>query len=656
LLDQLVGQAREMSILIVIAFRPGYQAPWIGQPHVSLMALSRLNSRDSALMVNHVVSDQVLPKDVVYRIITMADGVPLFIEELGHAIFHRKNTLEGESFNIPATLSDSLTARLDQLGSNREIAQIASAIGRAFPLALLLKVAATDTADVTKAVNLLVALGLASITSTSYRDIYTFKHALIQESAYRSMMRGPRQAIHRRIAEVLEKEYAGTEDATPEILAHHYEGSGQLESAIGSLKEAGRLAAAKSANIEAANLVSRALNLAAKLPESIARDELELSLLIALGPLQISTSGPGGPESQSTYQRATELCERLPHGPHHFPAFWGWWRTAPNFNVTQERANKMSSHVSMLEDDDLRLQAHHCQWATLFNLGNQRACCAHISDGLQIYENGDYRTHGVLYGGHDPKVCALGEKSLSLWLLGYPEQSLQAANSSLTFAESLQHAGSIGHGRDIEIMVHRYRGDPTTVLNRAETMSAFALQTGSHDLAAKAKIFRGWALSWLGEVEDGVRLIQEGLDSQRAIGTQEDFPVYYEMLAESYGFLNKPALALELIDEAFDMAKRTGLQYWSAELLRRKGELLMQLSPEAAAEAAICFKQATAIAASQETRSLLLRIAMSEVRHRMTGAGETEALNTLQSVFDSFTEGFDTTDLKQAGELLRELS
>jgi predicted ATPase len=350
------------------------------------------------------------------------------------------------------------------------------------------------------------------------------------------------------------------------------------------------------------------------------------------------------------------LCERLPHGPHHFPAFWGWWRTAPNFNVTQERANKMSSHVSMLEDDDLRLQAHHCQWATLFNLGNQRACCAHISDGLQIYENGDYRTHGVLYGGHDPKVCALGEKGLSLWLLGYPEQSLQAANSSLTFAESLQHASSIGHGRDIEIMVHRYRGDPTTVLNRAETMSAFAQQTGSHDLAAKAKIFRGWALSWLGEVEDGVRLIQEGLDSQRAIGTQEDFPVYYEMLAESYGFLNKPALALELIDEAFDMAKRTGLQYWSAELLRRKGELLIQHSPEAAAEAAICFKQATAIAATQETRSLLLRIAMSQVRHRMTGAGETEALNTLRSVYDSFTEGFDTTDLKQAGELLRELS
>jgi predicted ATPase len=262
----------------------------------------------------------------------------------------------------------------------------------------------------------------------------------------------------------------------------------------------------------------------------------------------------------------------------------------------------------------------------------------------------------VLYGGHDPKVCGLGEKGLSLWLLGYPEQSLQAAHSSLTFAESLQHAGSIGHGRDIEIMVHRYRGDPTTVLDRAETMSAFAQQTGSHDLAAKARIFRGWALSWLGETDDGVRLIHEGLDSQRSIGTQEDFPVYYEMLAESYGILNKPALALELIDEAFDMANQTGLQYWSAELLRRKGELLMQHTPDAAAEAAVCFKQATAIAEAQETRSLLLRIAMSQVRHRMAGPGETEAVNTLRSVYGSFTEGFDTTDLKQAGELLRELS
>lgn len=656
LLDQLVGQAREMSILVVIAFRPSYQAPWIGQPHVLPMALDRLNSRDSALMVNHVVRDQVLPKDIVYQIVTMADGVPLFIEELSHVIFHRKDTLESQSFNIPATLSDSLTARLDQLGSKREIAQIASAIGRTFPLALLLKVVATDNTNLEKAINMLVALGLATITSTSYRDIYTFKHALIQESAYRSMTRGMRQAIHRRIAEVLEKEYAGTEDATPEILAHHYEESGQLESAVRSLKEAGRLAAIKSANVEATNLLLRALNLVTKLPEGIARDELELSLLVELGPLQINTSGPGGPDTRTTYENAIKLSGNLPHGPYHFAAYWGWWRTSPNFKEMHERANKISAQVAILEEDHLRLQAHHCQWATLFMLGNQRACCAHISDGLQIYENGDYRSHGVLYGGHDPKVCALGEKGLSLWLLGYPEQSLQAAHSSLTFAEDLQHTGSIGHGRDIEIMVHRYRGDPKTVLNRAETMSAFAQQTGSHDLAAKAKIFRGWALSWLGEADDGIRLIHEGLDSQRAIGTQEDFPVYYEMLAESYGILSKPALALELIDEACDMAKQTGLQYWSAELLRRKGELLIQHTPDAAAEAAVCFRQAAAIAEAQETRSLLLRIAMSQVRHRMTGARETEAVNTLRSVYSSFTEGFDTTDLKQAGELLRELS
>ena len=170
---------------------------------------------------------------------------------------------------------------------------------------------------------MLVAFGLASITSTSYRDIYTFKHALIQESAYRSMMRGPRQAIHRRIAEVLEKEYAGTEDATPEILAHHYEESGQLESAIASLKEAGRLAAAKSANIEATNLLVRALKLVRKLPEGLARDELELSLLVAVGPLQINTSGPGGPDTRSTYERATELGRKLPHGPHHFRGLLG---------------------------------------------------------------------------------------------------------------------------------------------------------------------------------------------------------------------------------------------------------------------------------------------------------------------------------------------
>ena len=654
LLDQFVDQAREISALVIVTFRPGYQAPWVDQAHVTLLALNRLGDEDSALLVNHVGRGRNLPRDVVYQIIGMADGVPLFVEELTHAICQQEESgrspgAEPKAFNIPATLSDSLTARLDQLGPRREIAQIASAIGRTFPLGLLLKVF-NGAENVEQSLNLLVAFGMATITSTAQQFVFTFKHALIQESAYASMTRVTRQKLHHKIAAVLEEGYAGTEDATLEILSHHYEESGQMEKAIAALQEAARLAAAKSANVEASNLLARALVLVARMPETTACDELELALLVALGPLQITTIGPGAPAAQATYIRATELCAKLSYGPHHFTAFWGWWRTAPNFKAMHERANRISNQVAVLEDPHLRLQAHHCQWATLFMLGNQRACCNHITQGLAIYDAGVHASHGVLYGGHDPKVCGLGEKGLSLWLLGYPAQSLDAAKSCLDLAESLQHSGSMGHGRDIEIMVHRYRGDPLTVLDRADAMAAFANKSGSRDLAAKADIFRGWALAWQGEADDGIGLIHAGLEAQRQIGTQEDFPVYYEMLAEAYGLSDKPEPGLALIDDAVDMADRTGLQYWSAELFRRKGELLMQCGAGAAAEAAQCFARASAIAAAQEARSLLLRIAMSRVRH----GGAASAIAELRQARLWFTEGFDTADLKQADIILRE--
>jgi class 3 adenylate cyclase/predicted ATPase len=662
LLDRLVEQAQELAMLIVVTYRPGYQARWIGQPHVSLLALNRLNSRNSAKIVKHLADGLDLPETVVEQIVKMADGIPLFIEELSQTVLKREQKPAGAvaqtaqtNFDIPASLSDSLTARLDQLGPKREIAQIASAIGRSFPLSLLTKVAATTTVEVEEALDTLLAHGLASVHGSAGGPTYTFKHALIQESAYASMMRNTRQRIHQRIAEILERDFIDSGEATPEVLAHHYGESGQLDKAIANFKEAGRRAAAKSANVEAVNLLMRALGLTAKLPEDGARDELELSLLVALGPLQISTSGPGGPETQSSYKKATELCERLSHSPHHFPALWGWWRVAPNFKEMHQRANRISTHVAVLEDAHLQLQAHHCQWATLFMLGNQKACCDHIAQGLQIYEEGDYRSHGILYGGHDPKVCGLGEKGLSLWLLGYPDQSLRAAASSLEFAESLQHSGTIGHSRDIEIMVHRYRRDAATVLERADAMTAFAQKSGSLDLSAKAKIFRGWALTLQGKVDEGIRLIQDGLEAQRLVGTQEDFPVYYEMLAEAYGIAGKPELGLELIDEAIGMADKTGLQYWTAELLRRKGELLLQQTDRAGELAELCFQKATDVATAQDAKSLLLRIAMSRVRHGEPEANARGHAASLRKVYQLFSEGFDTEDVRQAGKLLQEM-
>jgi predicted ATPase len=345
-----------------------------------------------------------------------------------------------------------------------------------------------------------------------------------------------------------------------------------------------------------------------------------------------------------------QLCDKLPDAPLHFPAYWGWWRTSPTFKDMHDRANRLFLLADTLKDAQLRLQAHHCQWATLFMLGEQEACCEHIAHGIRIYDEGDYRMHGTLYGGHDPKVCGLGERGLSMWIRGYPDQALQAATAGLAHAQALQHAGSIGHAMDQEIMLHRYRQDAATVSERADLMRAFGEEQGSKDLVSKSQIFKGWAQAALGDPVAGTQLINEGLTLQRAIGTQEDFPVYFEMLAEAYGASEERIRALALLDEAIDMTDRTGLQYWSAELFRLKGMLTISQ-----ADAASCFDRSVAIAQSQSARSLLLRARASQASLLARNGCRGEAGELLHAAYGAFTEGFGTADLRRARDLLETL-
>jgi predicted ATPase len=286
-------------------------------------------------------------------------------------------------------------------------------------------------------------------------------------------------------------------------------------------------------------------------------------------------------------------------------------------------------------------------------LGEQEACCAHIAEGLELYERGDYRAHGTLYGGHDPKGCALGEKALSLWLQGFPDASLKAAEQCIEHTAWLGHAGSIAHAKDEEIMLRRYRREADLVVERARSMRAFAAEHRFRDLAAKADIFEGWALAALGQPRAGLEMIEKGLATQREIGTQEDFPVYYDMLAEAYSLAALPERGLALVQEAMEMAEETGLQYWTAELLRRKGDLLLQDGETGCALR--CFDAAAGLAEAQRARSLQLRAATSKARLLASSGQRQAALVCLDPVYASFSGGFETLDLQDAGQLLEEL-
>ena len=659
LLDLLVEQAVRLRILLILTFRPEYAARWVGQPHVTLLSLNRLSRRQSARIVEFVAGDLKLPATAIDAIVTKADGIPLFLEELTQAVIASPQTsdeaaVERPIVRIPASLSDSLTARLDQLGAGKHLVQVGSAIGRTFPVELARKAADLAMEEADLALGKLVNLGLASVHGRAAEAVCTFKHALIQEAAYEGMLKSTRQAVHRRISELLHGEFAGTSDAVPEVLAQHYAAAGLTAEAIGKLREAAGLATERSANVEAARLLEQALALTKTLLAGNNRDQLELSLLVALGPVLITTRGPGTADVQSTYRSAIELCERLPHTPQHFSAYWGWWRIASDAGALRERADRLSALAEALGDAQLLLQAHHCQWGTLFGLGEYDACCAHIAQGLEIYETGGH-DRGALYGGHDPKVCALLEKALCLWLLGYPDKSAPFCQEGIAFASRLKHAGSVAQALDQEIIFHRFRDDAGTVLDRARAMIDFAEQQGFRELAAKGRIFRGWALSVGGECAAGIRDIDEGLAVQRSVGTLEDFPFYSEMAAQGHGLAGAPGRGIELVDEAIEIAERTGARYWLPELLRRKGELAMQDNAANAPRALELFERAIVMGQTSNARMLVLRAATSAARVLAMQGRALEAKRGLASVYREFTEGFESADLMSAQKLLASL-
>ena len=658
LLDLVIERSQHLPILVVVTFRPDYAAhSWAGQSHVMLLQLNRLTRQHARTIVENLSANQPLSGSVIDQIVERTDGIPLFVEEVTAATIEqasRGSALDDpfHQVQIPTTLADSLYARLDLLEGGKAIVQTASALGRGFSFPLLSAVTGKPDEEVSLALSRLLGLGLATSHGTGKEARYTFKHALVQEAAYNGILRRDARRIHGRIAKVLQESFTNSRESAPEILAYHFQASGQPENAIAALKTAAQNAAQRSATREAAKLLERAQRLMEALPVDGQRNKLELELLAIQGPTLIALKGPGASEVQALYERGVLLAGGMSPEPGHFPIYWSWWRTSPTFGKGRERADRILEFSSKVTDPEVRLQAHHCQWATLFMVGDHATCCKHARDGLLLYETGDYKTHQVLYGGHDPKVCAYAELALSRWLQGFPESAMTDLDECIKHAMVLEHNGSIGHSMDAEIMVHRYGDDVTRVYRCAQRMNAFADENGFPDLAAKGKIFLGWAMAHLGELDRGILLIQQGLDAQRTIGVEDDFPVYFEMLADAHGLADHPEKGLPLVEEAVAMAGRTGLQYWSAELYRRKGELLLQHSKANVSASVDCFEQAVRISEAQEAKALTLRGLMSLTRTVAGTSRHPLAVRRLRQTYEAFSEGFETKDLCAARLLL----
>jgi predicted ATPase len=685
-LSLLIDQGPTARIFILLAFRPEFIPPWITRPHLTRIALTRLPRRQVEAMVTKVAGDKALPYEVLQQLVAKTDGVPLFVEELTKAVLESGLLTEGDGqyeltgplpqLAIPATLQDSLRARLDRLPVAKEVVQLGAIIGREFTYEVLQAVSPLEERTLQLELARLVEAELLYQRGLPPQATYLFKNALIQEAAYQSLLKSKRQRYHEQIAQVLAEKFIETAETQPELLAYHYTEAGLTEQALVYWQRAGQRATQRSANVEAISHLTTALELLKTFPDSPQRTQQELALQTTLGPALMATRGYGAPEVEKAYARARELCQQLGETPQLFPVLFGLWvfyNTRAELQPAQELAEQLLTLAQSVQDPALLLEAHLALGTTLFSLGELASAQVHLEQGIALYDPQQHRSL-AFRSGQDPGVFCRAFAPWALWYLGYPAQALQRSQEALTLAQELSHPLSLALALDLAAVLHQLRREGQAAQERAEAMMVLCGEHGFPLFLAQGTILRGWALAEQGQREEGIAQMCQGMAAFRATGAELLRPYSLALLAEAYGEGGQAEEGLAVLAEALAAAHKSGERDYEAELCRLKGELLLvqegkrqkrfprcgvptgtKGESEEVSEAEECFRQALDTARRQSAKSLELRAVMSLSRLWQKQGKTAEARQMLTEIYDWFTEGFDTADLQEAKALLNEL-
>jgi predicted ATPase/class 3 adenylate cyclase len=579
LVSDLVDNISGLPVLLVLTARgPDRLKPDLGS--VRQLVLQPLTDSDVLDLARAVWSPQPLPADVAGLVSRRSDGIPLFAEELSRFLLQRTTAPESPThrdvLDRPSnvvSLQDLLAARLAQAGSARRLAQIASILGRDFTLPLLRELAQRDlpAQRFDDAASRLLEAKLIEPTGSEH---YRFRHALLADAAYESLLRSERQELHQRLVTLARESDAFRLPSSE--MAWHCEHAGLLLEAVEFGLEAAEACSAKGAATEAENLLKRAELLLQRSTASPAtKENLRIQLLAILGPVAVALHGSGSAEARSVYEEGVALCQTRTAEDREswFPLYWGWWFTAPDFELQRQRSQTIAGDLESATDPEVRLQAFHCAWATEFNAGNHRECLCRIEKGLALYDPNRAARARIRYGGHDAKVCGLGERGLAEWFVGREHEAVRSVEEALAWAEETDHVGSICHILDIALMLQFCRRDLGQVRALADRTRSLAETHALSALGAKAKIFRGWANGVEDPTGGGLDELEAGLSLLERIGTEEDFPVYHEMQAELLGLRGQIEPALALVDRTIDRASAAGHLFWVPELFRRRAML-----------------------------------------------------------------------------------
>jgi len=657
LLSLAIERTQRLPVLTIITFRPEFTPPWPDQPHVSTLALTRLDRCEGAAMVDRVVGAKALPAEVAAQIVAKADGVPLFVEELTKAVLESGLIREADNryglagplpqLAIPATLHDSLLARLDRLASVKEVAQIGAAIGRDFSRALLAAVANRPEAEVEVALDQLVASELVFRSRTSPEAPYTFKHALVQDAAYGTLLKARRQHLHASIAKMLEERFADMVDKQPEVLAHHSTQAGLLEKAVEYWHRAGQLAVARSAISEAIAQLTTGLEVLRGLPDSEDRARRELDLQVTLADA-LRSAKRYGDELDRAYRRARELCEQLGEISQLVQVVYGQYVitfNGPNVPAAAKFADELLRIACKHKNSAASVLGEQAAGNAYFARGNFSAARFHLERALAS-------SHRLDLAHAQYPALSLTYLSSALFLLGYPDQARDRCEQALAEARRAPPL-TLALTLDNTITLEVLRRDEQAVREHADTLSCLAAEMENPFFLYVAMLARGWTVARRDQIRGGIALMREGMDAIWASGMQVQAPYQLAQLAEAYRRMGDMREGLGCIGEAFARAEETGERWYDAELSRLKGDLLAAERP-ASAEA--CFRQAITIAQGQQAKLWELRAATSLARLWLDQGRRAEAHDLLAPVYGWFTEGFDTADLKDAKALLDDLA
>jgi len=490
---------------------------------------------------------------------------------------------------------------------------------------------------------------------------YLFKHALIQDTAYQSLLKSRRQQLHHQIARILEEQFADLKETQPELLAHHYTEAGLIKQAIPYWQKAGQKAVAHSANAEAISHLIKGLELLKTLPDTPERTQQELDLQTILGPALMAAKGYTAPEVEKVYARARELCQQVGETPRLLQVLLGletYYALRAELQTARELGEQCLPLAQRMHDTARLLQTHYALEMALFHLGEFVPAREHFEQVIALYHPRTRRSHRAL---QDPVVACLSYAALILWSLGYPEQALKRSHEALALAQELSHPFSLAVALNWTAWLHQYRREGQLTQERAEAEIALSNEQGFPFWVVVGTIERSWALAEQGQGEEGITQIRQGLAAYRDIGSELTRTHFLSLLAKAYGKTGQTEEGLTALAEALAFVDKTGERFYEAELYRLKGELTLAESSvqnleSKVKEAEECFHKAIEVARKQQAKSLELRAVMSLSRLWQRQGRKDEARQMLAEIYNWFTEGFDTKDLQEAKALLEELS